>query len=444
MSVTSGFFNSLNGDRKYNAEQMSAIFDGIINDGVFASIGTAFGVVANGTDTEVTVGIGRAWFNSAWVYNDAILPLQAEDSEMVLNRYDAVVIEIDHSDSGRKGDIKIIKGTPASSPVYPTMTRNAYINQYPLAYIYRAAGSTVINQADVTSRIGTSDCPYITGILQVVNIDSIVAQWQGEWDVWSAQWDQWEALWNNWFSEQTEDVDAETAAWLSQMQTTFEVWFNNLQVMLDGDVAANLAAEIADLQERFQTLAEESAVYEEIQDSNDDTLLDSNGTPIEGRTVMGGGSSEVFDPSKITPEDIGAAKAVHAAQHAADGIDPITPAMIGAYTKAQCDALFAGADDVTAAMPKLSVVTLQASAWSSNTQNATVNGVSANETSQKITVAPSSASRATYNDCGVQCTAQAANRLTFTCDKAPSANLTVYVTVEEVLSASSMAEGVST
>ena len=42
MSVSSGFFNSLNGDRKYNAAQMSAIFDGLIIDGVFASIGTAF------------------------------------------------------------------------------------------------------------------------------------------------------------------------------------------------------------------------------------------------------------------------------------------------------------------------------------------------------------------------------------------------------------------
>ena len=34
MSVSSGFFNSLNGDRKYNAAQMSAIFDGLIIDGV--------------------------------------------------------------------------------------------------------------------------------------------------------------------------------------------------------------------------------------------------------------------------------------------------------------------------------------------------------------------------------------------------------------------------
>lgn len=46
MSVTYGFYNSLNGDRKYNAEQVSSLFDGLIIDGVFASIGTAFAVKA--------------------------------------------------------------------------------------------------------------------------------------------------------------------------------------------------------------------------------------------------------------------------------------------------------------------------------------------------------------------------------------------------------------
>ena len=34
MSVTYGFYNSLNGDRRYDANQMSAIFDGLIIDGV--------------------------------------------------------------------------------------------------------------------------------------------------------------------------------------------------------------------------------------------------------------------------------------------------------------------------------------------------------------------------------------------------------------------------
>ena len=292
MSVTSGFFNSLNGDRKYNAEQMSAIFNGIINDGVFANIGDVFQVLANGTDNEITVGVGRAWFNGAWVYNDSILPLEADTSELILNRYDAVVIEIDHRDSGRKGDIKIIKGTPSASPSYPTLTRTADLNQYPLAYIYRGANTTSINQANLTNMIGTSSCPYITGILQVTNIDNVVAQWQAQWAVWSAQWPQWEAMWDQWFSEQTQDVDAETSAWLSEMQSDFNSWFTNLQIILDGDVAGNLADQILELQNRFTTLAEERAVYIPIQDSTNVDIFDSNGNQIEGRTVMGADTGE--------------------------------------------------------------------------------------------------------------------------------------------------------
>lgn len=422
MSVTSGFFNSLNGDRKYNAEQMSAIFNGIINDGVFANIGTAFAVNAT-TGLDLTVGIGRAWFNSAWLYNDTILPLEAEESELVLNRYDAVVIEINHTDAVRSGSIKIVKGTPASSPTYPTMVHQDRVDQYPLAYIYRAAGSTEITQANITNKVGTSDCPYITGILQTVNIDNIVAQWEGEWDVWSAQWSQWEAAWDQWFAEQAENVDAETTAWLSQMQSEFDTWFNSLQTILDGDVAANLANSIVELQERFRTLAEEQAVYEEIQDSTDDNLLDSDGNPIEGRTVMGGSTEEGTKPEDIKPEDIGAARATHASQHASNGADPITPEMIGAYAKDECDQKFG---------IRLSTGALSTTGWSSKSQTISVPGILADETKQKITVAPASASRVVYTDCLVQCTAQAADSLTFTCDEVPGSNLTVYITIEEV------------
>ena len=39
MALTYGFYNSLNGDRKYNAMDISRLFDGLIKDGVFMSIG---------------------------------------------------------------------------------------------------------------------------------------------------------------------------------------------------------------------------------------------------------------------------------------------------------------------------------------------------------------------------------------------------------------------
>lgn len=164
MSVTSGFFNSVNGDRKYDAEQMSSIFDGIILDGVYPEYEGGLAVSAS-SGTQIAVAKGRAWFNHVWVLNDSILILDAGASELLQPRYDAVVIEIDHSEFVRSGSIKIVKGTPSMSPARPTMVHTDLVNQYPLAYIYRAPGSSSIVSGAITNAIGTSECPYVSSVL---------------------------------------------------------------------------------------------------------------------------------------------------------------------------------------------------------------------------------------------------------------------------------------
>ncbi|MFI3173974.1 MAG: hypothetical protein R3Y53_02080, partial [Bacillota bacterium] len=228
MSVTSGFFNSKNGDRKYNAEQMSAIFDGIINDGIFANIGNAF-VVKVLENNTITVDTGKAWFNSTWLLNDSILPIDMGVSEILVHRIDAVVIEMNHTDAVRSGSITIVKGTPSSSPKRPTMLHTLEVNQYPLAYIYRKADSTKISQADITNMIGTSTTPYITGILEVVDIDHVFAQWESQWDNFydthikeiNDAYTAWTKQWNDWYKSQTDDMTATNEFWKEQ----WRIWF---------------------------------------------------------------------------------------------------------------------------------------------------------------------------------------------------------------------------
>lgn len=113
MSVTYGFYNSLLGDRKYNATQISSLFEGLIIDGIFASIGTCFVVKAD-DGLNVNVGIGKAWFQRTWTWNDAILPMEAPISEVLLDRIDAIVIEVNASEAVRENSIKFVKGTPSS------------------------------------------------------------------------------------------------------------------------------------------------------------------------------------------------------------------------------------------------------------------------------------------------------------------------------------------
>ena len=90
--------------------------------------------------------------------------------------------------------------------------------------------------------------------------------------------------------------------------------------------------------------------------------------------------------------------------------------------------------DKKADAPKSVSVTLAAASWDSTakTQTVTVTGVSATETAQMITPTPALASQTAYYDAGILCTGQAADSLTFTCKTVPTADLTVYVVIQEV------------
>ena len=91
--------------------------------------------------------------------------------------------------------------------------------------------------------------------------------------------------------------------------------------------------------------------------------------------------------------------------------------------------------DKKADAPKSVSVTLAAASWDSTakTQTVTVTGVSATETAQMITPTPALASQTAYYDAGILCTGPAADSLTFTANTIPTADLTVYVVIQEVV-----------
>ena len=181
MSLTSGFFDSFNEDRKYNSLQFSSIFDGIISDGIYATYGDYF-LVSPVSGMNIKVGTGRAWLDHTWTLNDADYPLTVEDAEVVLKRIDTVIIEVDRTNSGRINRLRILKGTPASAPVAPQLTKTESLKQYPLADILVKPNATEIVAADITNRIGTADLPWVSGIIDHVSAEELVKQWRIEFD----------------------------------------------------------------------------------------------------------------------------------------------------------------------------------------------------------------------------------------------------------------------
>ena len=341
--VTYGFYNSKNGDRKYDAIQMSSIFDGIIRDGVLQHYGTAM-VVKESEGMMVNVGIGRAWFNHTWTLNDALLPLTVPISEVLLNRIDAVVLEVDARESVRANSIKVIKGTPASSPKNPTLVKTNDRWQYPLAYIRVNAGVTSIRQANITNCVGTSACPFVTAPLEKMSIDALIAQWGDQWKAfygaqtadmeatntfwknqwrtwfqaqtteiqeaylnWEHQWEEffnahaneitdtaeyWKDMWQKWFYDYVNGSTEEYSAWKNSIDKDFRDWWDSIKELLDGEDISAFANKLVALNERmnkfeeFQNeLTNTHSIHDSLDDSSDKAILDGNNEPIEGKRV---------------------------------------------------------------------------------------------------------------------------------------------------------------
>lgn len=187
MSFVCGFFNSINGDRKYNAEQMNNPYHRIVSNGVFANPdgtpSTDLQVQAT-TGMTVKVKTGEGIFKDKWAKLDADMPFTVPTAHVTNPRIDSIVIKIDESEEVRAGSIIYKQGTPATVPVAPALESTASVKEYRLANIRVNANASSITQANITDTRTGSDCGFITHLLQQADISATYAQWQAQFDEW--------------------------------------------------------------------------------------------------------------------------------------------------------------------------------------------------------------------------------------------------------------------
>lgn len=165
MAVKSGFFNSVNGDRVYNADDLNHFFEGIISDGVFKGYASELKVEAN-SGMSVRVLTGKAICLDKYINLTAALDLTIEGGNS-LPRIDAVVINTNLQD--RQSYIYVKTGTPAATPTAPTLYDNANSKELALAYINVSANATTITAADITDK--RSD-PAVCGWVRLTNVSA--------------------------------------------------------------------------------------------------------------------------------------------------------------------------------------------------------------------------------------------------------------------------------
>ena len=214
MAEKSSFFNSIAGDRMYQASDFASYFNSLITNGVFPNPSTNLQIISN-DDMTATVKVGKAWINGYVYINDSDLILPIEVADGILNRIDRIVIRFDTV--GRLISTVVKKGTFASSPVAPTLVRDADFYELGIADIYIVNGATSIVQGDITDlRMNTTYCGWVNSLIQA-DTTTLLNQYESEFA--------------------GKEVEFEDA---------FNTWFTDVKAVLGGDVAANLLVKIDD------------------------------------------------------------------------------------------------------------------------------------------------------------------------------------------------------
>ena len=215
MAITYGYFNSVDGDRKYNADQMSEYFDGLVSNGVYESVGGALQVIA-GTDMSVNVQTGRGIINCKWINNNAVLPLTITQAHAMLDRYTAVVMKLDITN--RLMTITTKDGTAASTPVKPTLQNDATGVELCLAWIYVNAGATTITQDKIEDARPSSDCGWVTGLIEQVDTSTLFLQYRTAYENYYAEMTE---EFDEWFSTLTDELNVNTYIKCYKKEFTF-------------------------------------------------------------------------------------------------------------------------------------------------------------------------------------------------------------------------------
>ena len=240
MTIHCGFFDSVDRDRLYKAEDMTRPYELLVSNGVFATPqGTASNylqVYANG-GMNVTVKAGRGIFKDKWFISDTDMQLTLDASEVTLTRVDSIIVRVDTSESVRTGTIEVKKGTPSSTASAPVMERSEDVHEYRLADIIVAPQTTEIAQLNISDQRGSADCPWVTSLVQQVDTSTLFAQWQDAYEKYyakvEAEYEEYYADNKARFDAYYEQINASFDEFMASRRSQFDTYYSELNTKFD-------------------------------------------------------------------------------------------------------------------------------------------------------------------------------------------------------------------
>lgn len=178
MALESGFFNSANGDRLYNAEDISRYFENIMSSGIFKRITDCLKVSA-GSGMTLTVAPGAGLIDCHWFRTRTAESVTIPTPHAVLPRFDVVVARLDMSDAVRAITLMAVSGEPAQTPVAPEPIRTATVYDLVLALVYVPAGASAIVDANLTDvRANEWYCGYVHSLVDTPAMQALHSRYR--------------------------------------------------------------------------------------------------------------------------------------------------------------------------------------------------------------------------------------------------------------------------
>lgn len=147
---TYGFpFTSVDHDRKYGSADFRAYFQCLMTNGVINKIGDELEITQALTPAKtVLVSTGAIYINGVIREITSDLTLDVSENVSGNPRIDVIVARLNLTD--RQVEFDILEGTPASSPVAPSVTQNSTIWEIALAQVDLANGYSTITDSNIT------------------------------------------------------------------------------------------------------------------------------------------------------------------------------------------------------------------------------------------------------------------------------------------------------
>ena len=180
-NISSGFFDSVNGDRLYSAADMNKPYKRVIADGIFptpqGTPSTDFQVVAV-SGMSVAVLAGSAMIGARWAENTDDVGITIAGNSSSSPRIDSIFLHIDTGMDTRAAGVVYRQGSAAGTPTAPAMVQTDNITELRLADILVAPSAAIITQANITDQRGGSDCPWVAGLIQQVDTSALFEQYR--------------------------------------------------------------------------------------------------------------------------------------------------------------------------------------------------------------------------------------------------------------------------